>query len=265
MYGMSWFLDAVTNSGWHAIVSGDYEAVMPVYLKRKWIFPYITQPFLCQHCGPYSTKPVNIRWFIEALPAFLLKSVFNLAISESQTIQGYKLSKRTNQYLNLHQPYEVLYQAYNRSTKRNIGRSGRSETEITESGELDRVYHFLWQNDDTGILKKHKQTLHALMKAASENAEVIFQSASVDGAMAGAGFWILFQNRIYWPASAVNAVGREHRIMFAMVDQVIRKYAGQNRILDFCGSSIPNVAMRNAGFGASENLYSYLNKIGTIF
>ena len=43
--------------------------------------------------------------------------------------------------------------------------------------------------------------------------------------------------------------------MFLVLDQLMQQYAGEDRIMDFEGSSITSIATFFRGFGASPNIY----------
>lgn len=56
IYGLTWYLDAVTDKNWQALVANDYEIILPFLKKWKYFIPYITQPFLCQSFHFYTKK-----------------------------------------------------------------------------------------------------------------------------------------------------------------------------------------------------------------
>ena len=74
IYAFSWYLDAVTDGQWCALVSDDlYTAVMPYYPKRKWgIIPYIYRPFQCQQLGIFS-KDLDLDQWEKLFFEFLTK------------------------------------------------------------------------------------------------------------------------------------------------------------------------------------------------
>ena len=267
VYGMSWYLDAVTDANWHGVVINDYEYIMPVYIKKKFFLPYITQPFLCQRCGPYihpDSKKYAIEELLEAMPGFVLKAAFNLYYPGELNLLNYTIIPKTNQYLSLDKDFAEILSGYNRSTRRNLAKSEEYPIEISESEDHQTVFEFLTENDDTGILKRHQISVKKLIEKASGNTDIICQSARMEGKLIGAGFYVLFEGRIYWLMSAVNGQGRASRVMFSMVNRIIEKYSGQDWVFDFCGSSIPNVAQRNSGFGASEEKYYHLVRKGRL-
>ena len=49
VYGYSWYLDA--QGEWEALVYGDYEVVLPLPKKRKFVFTFYYNPWFCQQLG----------------------------------------------------------------------------------------------------------------------------------------------------------------------------------------------------------------------
>ncbi len=64
IYALPWYLDIVSPN-WEALVNEDYSIVMPLPIKRKYRLKYITQPYLCQQLGVYSTLPLGKHIFKE--------------------------------------------------------------------------------------------------------------------------------------------------------------------------------------------------------
>ena len=66
IYGYHWYLNAVADYQWDAIVMDDYNAVFPLPVRKKFGLPYIYQPFFCQwgwlnrNTGS-ETSPANLR------------------------------------------------------------------------------------------------------------------------------------------------------------------------------------------------------------
>ncbi len=70
IYGWSWFLDAVCP-GWCALVTKDYQSIMPLTGRKKMGFDYLFRPLLNQQLGIFSaTKPDKalINNFLSSIP-----------------------------------------------------------------------------------------------------------------------------------------------------------------------------------------------------
>ena len=55
IYGYSFYLDHMAKH-WDALVSGDYEAVMPLTWNRKYGIYYLYQPFLAAQLGVFGAS-----------------------------------------------------------------------------------------------------------------------------------------------------------------------------------------------------------------
>ena len=70
IYAYSWFLDVVSPN-WEALVYNDYEAVMPLTHKRKFLINYLYQPFFTQQLGVFSrfeNQAELTRSFLVSIP-----------------------------------------------------------------------------------------------------------------------------------------------------------------------------------------------------
>jgi hypothetical protein len=63
-------------------------------------------------------------------------------------------------------------------------------------------------------------------------------------------------DRIIYSFAASDIHARENGAMFLLIDMFIKEHAGHPLILDFEGSSDPNVARFYKGFGAQETTFS---------
>ena len=66
----SWYLNWLAPQ-WQAVVLGDYEAVLPVFDRKKYGFNFTTRPFGTQSTGPYSKIPLTSE---------LVKTLVNKAV-----------------------------------------------------------------------------------------------------------------------------------------------------------------------------------------
>lgn len=77
IYAESWYLDIVCRR-WGGLVGGDYEAVMPLPIARRYSIPYFVQPPLCQQLGVFAadTESDNIvDSFVKKIPPLPLSLI----------------------------------------------------------------------------------------------------------------------------------------------------------------------------------------------
>jgi hypothetical protein len=264
IYGLSWYLDAVTDSSWSALVMDGYTAAMPVYIKKKWGLQYITQAFMCQYCSIYGASEITsdlVYKFLNAIRGCMIKTEFNFCHTVPEhLLQRYSVTAKYNQSLSLGERYEDIRKSYNRSTIRNIRKSQNLSVIIRYDYPPLEVYDYIVRHDVSGWMKIHEASGKQLVSSACEHTSTVFQTALSGDEIIGAGIFFFDRNRIYWLMSAISNTGRAYSIMFRMLDEFVRQYSGKGYTLDFCGSSIPDVAQRNRGFGADTSKYYHLKK-----
>jgi hypothetical protein len=90
----------------------------------------------------------------------------------------------------------------------------------------------------------------------------IFAAVNEEGKIFSAVMMVLNQSRIINITSSTSGAGRQHGASHFLFDEVIRKFAGTDIVLDFEGSSVPSIARFYEGFGANpEIFYNYKNNL----
>jgi hypothetical protein len=71
-------------------------------------------------------------------------------------------------------------------------------------------------------------------------------------------FFIIDTKRLYFLLCTSNDTGKKVSSMYQLIDQVIQSHSSTDLIFDFTGSSMENIALRNRGFGATEETYYHV-------
>ena len=111
IYAFSWYLDIVCE-GWQALVSNDYEAVMPLPAFRKYGINYLAQPFFTQQLGVFSTKKMDeelITRFMLAIPPKFKYIDLKLNTFNLFNHPGFQVTRNVTYEMDLIQPYNQLY------------------------------------------------------------------------------------------------------------------------------------------------------------
>ncbi|NJN50342.1 MAG: hypothetical protein HC798_04365 [Polaribacter sp.] len=67
IYAFSWYLDIVADN-WDVLVLNNYEAVMPLPIRKKWGINYVYQPFWILELGIFSVnKTIDYQSFIDEI------------------------------------------------------------------------------------------------------------------------------------------------------------------------------------------------------
>jgi hypothetical protein len=266
IYASAVYLDHMTTT-WDALVLGDYEAVMPLPVRKKWGIQYIYQPAFIASLGIFGKQVSKelVEQFIHAIPnSFKLIDLrLNYGNNFSQ-LQG--IARLHNNYtLSLDLPYEQLFKQYRENIRRNIKKAqqlgNRYATDIaveevvalarlqmdhisdlkpTDYDNFIRLYHSLKQQNKAMACGVYTQSGELVASC------VYFFSAHTRSKRA---YYILVGN---------HPNGRTLGASHFLIDRFIHDQAGQDVLLDFEGSDIRNLAFFYESFGAQREIYPSL-------
>ena len=255
-YAYSWYLDIV-SPGWEALVSNNYEFVMPLPVKRKFGIPYIVQPILTQQLGVFSALETTheiIQFFIKKIPYYS----YEINLNEGNFNKN--IIPLPNYVLNLNESYESIAKRYSKNTIRNIVKTQKEGLVLRNNLNIIDFIDFYNSVDkkfisiNSGVLKKlleraiEKKAIN-LMAVENKNNEIIAALC-------------LFQtgNRLVYLLPISNHEGKKSSAMFMLVDYLIKSRAQSNLNLDFEGSLIDGIARFYKGFGAKNHPYYLLKR-----
>ncbi len=255
IYGMSWYLDTICEN-WDALVSDDYEAIMPLPWKSKFGIKYIYHPFFAQQLGLFYMKDADdqVFEFLEQIPPAFIK--YETSINYLNEVKQGSLNIRTNHVLDLNKDYNQLYHNFSENTRRNIKKAAKAEIKVTTEVSIDEFLTLKQLNNINDLTDNHFSILKKLfgLLIEKEHAQILGVK-NPDGVLTGAAIFVNFRHRVIYLFSASSEVGKENSAMFAIVNHKIQELAGQNKILDFEGSMIEGVARFFKGFGAVTETY----------
>ena len=255
VYGYSFYLDAMATH-WAGLVSGDYEAVMPLPYRRKFLIYYLYQPFLTAQLGVFGNQITAklLQDFFDAIPSKF--KLWEFPLNHGNLVEGtsYPLYVRKNYVLDLNQSYEVLYNDYRDNIKRNIRKSQQYGCYAKKDIPLQEVISLAAQihPEEKGL--KDFESLYSIMHA---KGQAICYGMYSDKQQLLASCALLFShNRAYYLLVGNHPNGRTLGASHALIDAFIKDHTGQPLLLDFEGSDIRNLAFFYSGFGAREENYA---------
>ena len=261
VYALSWYLDIISPQ-WEALISSDLKYIMPVPIKYKYKLPYIVQPPMAQQLGVFGKVPVPAeitRIFIKNFPSYSYQLNLNHANLYPKSFQ------MPNYVLSLADSYDKLSKSFSKNTVRNIQKAEKNELKIIHdyhANDFLKLYE--------SVNKKNKfldlGMVYALISQGIERN--IFQIKAVSnkkGDVIAALCYTLFKDRFTYLIPVSSEQGKKDSAMFYLVDHLIRQTAGQDKILDFEGSSIHGVARFYRGFGAENQPYHIIKKLRPSF
>lgn len=257
-YASSWYLNGVCRKSWDALVFGDYEAIMPLPWNRKWGLKYIYQPPFTQQLGVFSPSQDLIdtwrEWLKQIPKSFVRCDMQGNAAMSSDSVDGMAVRSRTNFVLDLNVSREQLLQQMDPRHRSRI-RSLNPELEVS-SMEAEPAVSFFSKHQgalDTNLKKPDYARMIQLIKQ-HPDCFLVLQARFREQCM-GIIILLMETQRATLIMSSPSPEGRKLNTQIFLLDQVIRKFAQTEMVLDFEGSDLPQVAHFYQKFGAINHPY----------
>jgi len=259
IYAYSWYLDRVCDE-WGALIDGDYESVFPLPFRKKGGIEYVFQPPFCQHLGLFSRKLAEaelLQAFLEAIPPQF--KLVELNLSKHNKPIGRNTRPMRNYELDLLPGYDFLVEQYSENHRRNISKARAAGLFFQTEIKPELIIEMFRQQKEKYYSEDDYKVLHRLMYEMmySGKGETACVLNSQNEILAGL-FLLVYENRIVFLFSGRQSGKEERGYMHFLLDECIRRYAGQARIFDFEGSNQEGLARFYAGFGALETEYTHL-------
>lgn len=260
IYAYSFYLDHMAKH-WDALVLNDYEAVMPLTWNKKYGFEYLYQPFLTAQLGVFARQVTGemVSSFINSIPRKfrLIEIALNHAnISSAQA----DLHLRMNYVLDMNHSIEFLQQHYRDNIKRNIKKSLHAGCSITKDFAVDKVIELALQQM-RGYNKESTENVERFKKLYSflyTKKMATTYGITLNGEIVASCVFFFSHQRAYYILVGNHPNGKTIGASHALIDAFIQDYAGNDMLLDFEGSDIPNLAFFYSSFGAKEEKYPFL-------
>ena len=288
VYAWSWYLDVV-HPNWEALVEDDYETVMPLTGNKKFGINYLFQPFFTQKFGVIGKKEVTeetIEKFLEAIPEKFKFAEINFNGVNGGTLKGVKgingvkalkgaaikdVKAHRNIELDLSPDYSAISANYNSNTKRNLAKAKKQGLTIVESAEPSAIIDLFRKNRGKEIKhwgdNEYARLLHLIETAKSHDSCIVLAAQNTDNQLVAGAFFMISHNKIVFLFSGSDESNKENHGLTFLLDYVIEKYSGTDKILDFEGSDNDGLARFYKGFGGEEKYYTglRLNKLNKIY
>ena len=282
IYAHSCYLDKMAVD-WDALVLNDYEAVMPLPWKKKWGIYYLAHPPLTASLGIFGTLVTGelISRFIKAIPARF--KLADLLLNRDNILPSSGLqSIRSNYVLDLHRPYEAIYNEYRNNVRRNVKKAQQLNCRYATGIPLEEIIKLArWQiqQQNTNIgeedylhfkdLFNYLASLKDAWKVAEHNG--IMQGNDKPRSMAETSgvytsnnelvascVWFYSHGRAYYILVGNHPNGKTIGASHYLIDRFIYEHAGQELIWDFEGSDIDSLAFFYSSFGGMKEVYPAL-------
>jgi hypothetical protein len=260
-YAFSWYLDRICPK-WDALISEDYQYVMPLVNSRKYGIRYIYQPFFTQQLGLFSGQPIDadiLNRFVDSIPRYFRLIDMNLNLGNTFKPTNISIKENTTYHLNLQPAIDEIRSAYNSNTRRNIQKAKVNQVTVSRFSDVGYFVDFTRKNlleKSPEIKKNHYSALQAVIAYAVNNGYgEIYAALNTENQLLAAVFFLKTSRSCIYLAATSNQEGIDKSAMFLLVDTFIENNSGNNLVLDFEGSNIQGIARFYAGFGASPQTY----------
>jgi hypothetical protein len=257
IYAYSWYLD-IACKNWDGLVEDDYKSVMPLPRGEKYGFLYTYQPFFSQQHGVFSTSKISnekVKEFLEQIPAKYKYIELSLNTFNRPVGKTFEVSEGVTHLLDLISPYTALHTNYSTQTKRNLKKALSSSLTIAKNVPPKKVIDLFRANrgKNYDIGASHYSMLNTLMQACiKKGLGQCWGVYTKEKEFCAGAFFAESNRRAIFLFSGTNATSFETHAMSFLINRYIEENAQQNLILDFEGSSDPDVARFYKGFGSKE-------------
>ncbi|MBC6995349.1 hypothetical protein QWY85_00220 [Neolewinella lacunae] len=263
-YGLSWWLDAVTDGRWGGLVGDDYRWVLPLPYRRK--FGRLTQvqrPPFTQQCGPFGqvTGP-DLALALQHLPAGTVQFALSLreGFRTDDLPAGFNSRQRTNLVLDLSPPRPTLQTGFHRDLRRKLKKFGPATLSLADIDTVVALYRPS-AGQKAGLKEHHYARLLKLHRAAeSRGLSLCYRLDEAEHGLLAAGFFPSYRGRIINLFAASSAAGYAREGMARLLAAILEKHGGPGKLFDFEGSDLPGVAEFFQSFGPEKREYLALER-----
>lgn len=262
LYARSTYLDCMAEQ-WDALVLDDYKAVMPLTWRKKYGISYLYQPYFTASLGVFGKEidAALLNDFLRHIPAKF--KYFDIYLNHGNFFQAkdFQLYERMNYVLALQEPYEKLFTHFRDNIKRNIKKAEKLDCIVKKDFPVEEVIELAtaqsrdFANLSENDFEKFKKLYHLLHAKQQAITYGIFSNRNE--LLASCALFISPQ-RLYYILVGNHPNGKTIGASHALINAVIKDYAGKNLVLDFEGSDIPSLAFFYSSFGAAEEKYAGL-------
>jgi len=267
IYAWSWYLDAVSEN-WDALISEDYQFLMPLTWRQKWGIKYLYRPLLSQQLGVFSTQPLDTETVLEFLKKIPKKyRLIEITLNKHNSIlaPGFESSKHISCELDLISEHSIIESEYSQNTKRNLKKTEKNKLTYDPNVSDKDFLALMWEDSSAGSAILLNPSNQILLKALLKNmkdqkAGQTIGARDPEGQLIAAVLFGYSHDKWYYLAPVNSDQGREKRALFGIINHLIMKQSGQTNTLDFEGSDIPGLARFYKGFGAKNYYYSFIRR-----
>jgi hypothetical protein len=252
IYARTAYLDHMAP-GWEALVTGDYDCVMPLTHKKKYGVRYLSQPPFCQQLGLVGQCTDAIQQTILDKAKYLFPFA-EISLNFKNSVGQAELCN--NFILHLLPSYEILSSGYSNDLRKNLARCTQFSLQYRQGNKVEEcitLYRKIYGQRFPQVKAEHYDGLTNFCLTNPEH--FILREVRSGEKLLSTVLCLTDSKRIYFLASTTLPEGRNMEANHFLVDNIIREFSGRDVILDFEGSDISGIAAFYKNFGAINQPY----------
>lgn len=255
---------SIANPKFCALVLNDYEAVMPLPVRKKLFLPHIYHPHFIITLGIFSkTNPTKelTEHFLQAIPSYYVK----IDVFFNTFFDHPKASTKHWHQLSLQKKYSELYANFSDNYKKDVMALEKHALKYVESTPIPRIIALFknncGKNADVPYEEKDYEILDRLAHFAQKKhrLEVVSVRDEEDNLLAGALIFKDNHKTWFW-FSGHDERFTHKKAVFFLLNEYFKRNSETEIIFDFCSSLYHNVTHSSAEFGAEKYELSLLQK-----
>jgi len=262
IYAFSWYLDIICEE-WEAIVQEDYQAVMPLLIKKKSGIKHVYNTILANQLGVFSTDIMDE----EMTNSFLRKvnqtyKVFSVSLNKFNRINPRLFrQKKNNIYeFDLISNYNFIRGSYSDTVFDNIEKAKRKMVNILRGLTPGEFMDFIDYRSVMISGRRKKETVKKLGQilgfVINHGLGDIYAAFSEENHLCAAVFFLKSKRKASVLYSGVTREGIRLKAMELLIDRFIQNNAEKNITLSFENLVVPDREKFFSGFGAGNYYFT---------
>ncbi len=253
MFSLSWYWSALLPK-WHGWVKGEYEAVMPDALVKKWgIINSNKTPLYVKYI-----ECIGEKLSLEEKKSMLQKITGQGILKGIHVQPGIEMKGDVKIHRVQIAPY--VGENISRELKKNLQKAERENFKVDFNQTWELFDKFMKRHHPYEWPQAQQTKLEQLFQAGHERGMIKIAGLSCDGLMVAMQMYGLFNGTLYTIQNASDRDYRELHVMSYLIHHLTMGIHSENIIkqIHFMGSSNKSVARFNKKFQATDLEYSFI-------
>jgi hypothetical protein len=258
LYATTTYLNALCPN-WEGLIVNDYQAILPLPIRKKWGIRYAyTPPFIQQLGLVGETDLVDGTDLLQTIQDTVTYADIHFNFSNAALLQDIPVTSRTNLVIPLERPLAEIRAQYTNDLRENIRKAANLALVYTTATLQEAFTRF--QNRYAVRMKHILPSDYADFLRLSGHLQISEQCfvravTNTENELLAIAVFLKDDRRIYNLMNTTMPAGRDKEANHFLLDSVISEFAGQPLLFDLEGSDLPGVKKFYTSFGAVNQPY----------